>query len=30
MSRLDVLGDRTCMALAWIGALYIVYAHVLS
>lgn len=27
MTRLDILGDRTCMAISWIGLFYILYWH---
>ena len=30
MLRLDALGDRTCVALCWIGVLYILYSHVIA
>lgn len=29
MSRLDLMGDRVCMAASWIGVLYIVCWHLL-
>lgn len=27
MTRLDLLGDRFCIAICWIGFLYILYWH---
>lgn len=30
MVRIDILGDRTCMALCWVGILYILYSHMLA
>ena len=30
MTRLDWLGDRICVAVSWIGMLYIVYWHFLK
>jgi len=30
MSRVDVLGDRFCIAVSWIGFFYIMYWHVIG
>lgn len=27
MTRLDVMGDRFCMMVCWVGMLYILYWH---
>lgn len=27
MSRLDLLGDRACVFVCWIGLAYILYSH---
>lgn len=29
MTRLDMLGDRFCIGLCWIGVAYILYCHVI-
>lgn len=29
MTRVDWLGDRTCVAMCWIGLVYILYSHVI-
>lgn len=29
MTRLDMLGDRFCIGLCWIGVAYILYYHVI-
>lgn len=29
MTRLDFMGDRFCIAVSWIGMLYIMYWHLI-
>lgn len=30
MTRLDVLGDRLCVGLCWLGVAFILYSHVMG
>jgi hypothetical protein len=30
MTHLDLLGDRACVAVSWIGLLYILYWHLVA